>query len=178
MSFIRSKQRFCHGAWILAALILAGVNGAQFLALQGHALEGYSPAIKTLQTNLNRLQHASKVQEMVDFSDDKIQHLLEVFRPKQPPVAETNTGTKDVDTTLAEEIKPQLPELSGIVQITDSSGKRSYVALLGGKVCHRGDRVKEFRVTQVSSGGVTLRRSGERWFIPRPEIYYSSDQGD
>lgn len=178
MSLSGNKQHLCYGAWVAAAIILAGFNGIGFLSLEGQALEGYSPVIKSLQANLGRLEKVLSVQKNIDFSRSDIQRVFSAYlsSPKQMPV-ETKTAPKKYQPLKKVAGQPALPDLGGILQVMDKNGERRYVALLDGKAYQANDRVTDFVVEKISAKGVVLRQAGKSWFIKPPNVYYSSDQG-
>lgn len=178
MTVFGSRQRLCYSGWVLAALIIVAVNGANFLTLENQALEGYSPAIKSLQFKLNRLKNASVVRSAIDPDFNEIQGLFAVYRQPKPSDMKTGAMSVETDTSSVVIDEPTPPSLSGIIKITNESGAHYYAALVGGKVCRKNDVVMDFRILDISLRGIVLTRSGKRWFVKSPTTYYSSDQGE
>ncbi len=179
MILFGTKQRLCYSLWVIAAAILAVINALGFLSLEGQALEGYSPVIKSLQVNLARLDSALSIQKSLDFSDSEIQRLLKAYELKAQPAAEMTASSNGAASPDKTEIskQPALPDLNGILQEVDPNGNLRYAAILNGKAFRRNDQVMDFMVKKISPQGVLLSRAGKTWFVRRPDVYYSNDQG-
>jgi hypothetical protein len=177
MSIFGSKQRLCYSVWIIAALILMTTNGVKFLALEDYALEGYSPVIKSLQLKLTQMENALTVQNAIDSTRNEIQHFFTAYRLQPSPDEKVDPTTVDNQRTQIGETEPELPELKGIIKITDESGNIQHAALIGGRLCRPKDNIMNFKVVKIFPNGVVLSRSKKRWFIPSPNVYYSDDYG-
>ncbi len=181
MILFGTKQRLCYSLWGIAAAIIVAINAMGFFSLEGQALEGYSPVIKSLQVNLARLDNALSMQRAIDVGDNEIQRLLAAYQLKKVPPAPEMTAVSDRGAAEKEiEIskEPTLPDLSGILLMVDQHGNHRYTALLDGKARQLNDRVNDFVVEKISPQGVVLSRSGKEWFVSCPNVYYSSDQGE
>jgi hypothetical protein len=176
MTAFGNKQRLCFGAWVLAALLLAASNGFSFLCMEGGALQGYSPAIKSLQSKLVRLKN-DQTNRAVAFGKAEAGFLFTTYRRLKSTVIPEGAASKAEGGPVVSK-DPALPPLTGIVQVMDGRGARHYSAVLNGKLCREKDRVMDFVVAEISPRGVVLRRSGRRWFIQAPSVYYSSDSGE
>lgn len=172
-----NTQRWCHGGWVLAALIFISINGFGFLSIDGQTLEGYSPLIKSLQQKLSRLETRSSIHNVIDMGKNDVQHLFTAYHQTKADTIQTNEMLKEDSGASEAADEPALPALNGIIQMKDSLGSAYYTALIDGKSYGEKDRVKNFVVTKISLQGVVLSRSDKRWFIQSPTIYYSVDQG-
>jgi hypothetical protein len=172
-----NRRRLCLGSWILAALLLIGLNGYHLIALENQPLVGHSPTIKALRLNLGHYENT--LSTPVLSTDDKRLHpiLIRYAEPPAPappaiaPPAEIAAPVVAPDRTV-------LPVLAGVVQALDQQGRQSYWALLDGRVCRTGDRVGAFVVDRISPRGVVLNRAGRQWSIEAPAPHYSQDQGN
>ena len=178
MTTLGNMQRWCHGGWALAALILISINGFGFLSIEGQALEGYSPLIKSLQQKLTQLEKKLFVQKVIAMGKNEVQHLFVAYHQNRPDTVQNNEMFKEVNRASKTTNEPVLPSLNGIIQMKDSSGSAYYTALIDGKSYHEKDRVMNFVVAKISLHGIELSRSGKHWFIQRPNVYYSIDQGE
>jgi hypothetical protein len=172
-------QRWCHGGWVLAALILISINGFGFLSIEGQTVEGYSPLIKSLQQKLTQLENQPSVQKVIAMGNNEIRHLFVAYHQTGPDTIQNNEISNEVNPpSKAANDAPILPSLNGIIQMKDSFGSAYYTALIDGRPYREKERVKNFVVTKISLRGIELSRSGKRWFIQCPDVYYSIDRGE
>ena len=171
-------QRWCHGGWVLAALILISINGFGFLSIEGQTVEGYSPLIKSLQQKLTQLENERSVQKTIAMGNNEIRHLFVAYHQAKPDTIQNNEMSEEVNRPSKTTNDPILPSLNGIIQMKDSFGSAYYTAIINGKSYGEKDRVMNFVVTKISLRGIELSRSGKRWFIQCPNVYYSIDQGE
>jgi hypothetical protein len=173
MNISSSRRRLCVGGWILAALVLAGVNGWAWLSLESQALVGNSPTIKSLQQKLARLQ-AAKAREgrqMEGIGPG-------VFEARYTPRSAPETQPPTADPRPRDAAPEALPVLTGVVGRLTPQGGVEYAALLDRRLCRIRDRVGDFVVERISPSGVMLRRAGQEWFVEAPQPYHSSQRGD
>jgi hypothetical protein len=177
MIILGNWRKLCVSAWILAALLLIGLNGFHLIALENQPLVGHSSTIKVLRLNLG--QYESALSAPVVSSDDKRLSSILIRYAKPPtPSPITTAPSPDVVAPVVAPDRITLPVLAGIVQALDQQGRQSYWALLDGRVCRTDDKVGAFVVEQISPGGVVLNRSGRQWHIESPAPHYSKDQGN
>lgn len=173
MKITGSKQRLCCGAWLLAALLIGGLNVSPLLSMDAQPQTGYSHTIRELQTNLQRLDDILAVQirplreslELSDFS-----------RPSQavdPSATPVGAASRD----RLPEPSP-LPNLSGIIQAMAPDGSIYFQAVLNGRSCREKDKLDDLTIERITPTGVVVRRVRQTWFIPCPTPFYSSDQGE
>lgn len=177
MKHYGSIQRLCMGGWLLAAVILAWVNGLYFMALESEPVKGDPATIRALRMKLSRLESVAADSAQHLIGQDDTQGFFAAYRvPQSAPMTPSATSADGGSAPVAA-AATGLPVLTGILQVLDRPGAPYYLAVLNGRVCGEQDQVSEFTVGKISSEGVALHRSGGRWFIESPRPYYTSDQG-
>jgi len=180
MKITGGRQRMWIGAWMLATLLLGGLNAFWFMALEQQPLVGYSQTIRTLQTQLVKFEglltagvlslnaggDLQAQSEPSPMAGSNLQGNLSV------PQANADAQTRTPDPTNS------LPTLSGIMQVLGLHGAVDFHAVLNGQVCRKKDKIDGYTVDQITPTGVVLRRSNGKWFIKSPSPFYSSDQGE
>ena len=172
-----SKQRVCIGGWVLAALLLAGLNAYQFMALEQQPLMGYSQTIKMLQVAFRQFDTTLAAGDFsLEHRMDFLNSWTSTIEPHNPSQGRSTSNERaDVQAPASD---PALPILSGIMQVMGPHGALEYQAVLNGRVYREKDKIDAFSVDRISSTGVVVRRSGRQWLIKSPTPYYSSDQGE
>jgi hypothetical protein len=66
-----------------------------------------------------------------------------------------------------------LPRLTGIMTRRSADGTIRRLALMNGQVCIEGDRLQDFTIARIDSGGVSLVCGNRTWFIKAPDIGYT-----
>jgi hypothetical protein len=174
MGRLRSGIHVLTGLWILAGLVVLGINGYTLASLFSAPLSGYSEGVRIVNGGLMQYRallyaEAEKITEGMDL-------LATRFRPK---VVEEE---KQVPVTVSATRSPKkipapppvvLPALTGIIMSRSTNGTIGRRALMEGRVCCEGDRVGDFTVKRISARGVSVVRDHRRWFIKVPEISYS-----
>ncbi|MFZ1986771.1 MAG: hypothetical protein WAU91_20335 [Desulfatitalea sp.] len=177
MKHFGSIQRLCMGGWLLAAVILAWVNGLYFMALENEPMKGDPAAIRALRMKLSRLEGVAADSARYLIGQDDTQGFFAAYRipqsgPATPSVTAAAGGSASVAVAAG-----GVPVLTGILQVLDPPGAPYFLAVLNGRVCREQDQVSEFTVGKISAEGVALHRPDGRWFIESPRPYYTSDQG-
>lgn len=171
-----NRRRLCFSGWILAALLLIGLNGFHLLALENQPLVGHSPTIKALRLNLSQWENA--LTRLAMSSDDSA--LRPVFARYQPPVDPPTEAVPEPSAEPSAQTPPRiaLPALSGIVQALDQQGQQTYLAVLDGRVYRTNDQVGTYVVEQILPRAVILNHAGRQWHIECPTPNYSEDRGN
>jgi hypothetical protein len=176
MNLFGNKQRLCTNGWLVAALLLLGLNGYAYFSLESQALEGNSRTITALRQKLDQLKNIAANSTLL--APDRIFNgsFFSRFNAKEP--GQPRIAHEPENTAQADKSNPaQLPLLTGILESLDPIDGIRYLAVLNGKVCRENDRVESFTVTKISKSGVVLKGFGARWEIQSPTPYYSNDQG-
>ncbi len=177
MKLVGSKQRLCLSGWVLAALLMIFVNWVNYASMESTELKGYSGTIKALRHKLNRLE-TIMAEGKFDLPSFKGHQGFFARYQKTEPEADSKLPVLDGDVLQSEKpAPPQLPALTGIIQVLDHHGNISCRAVIDGKVYREKDRFKGFAIAKVTEKGIVLNHSGQRHFIESPKIYYSNDQG-
>jgi hypothetical protein len=173
-----SKQRLCIGGWVLAALVMIGLNAFRFMSLEQLPLVGYSQTIKAVQSRLQDFDRtvATGIFTLKD-------HIIPIsaggsFFTNSKTAKRDDDGKGPQDIRIADAAESVLPTLSGILQTLDLRGSVYYRAVLNGQVCGEQDKINEFTVVKISPTAVVVRRAGRKWTLDGPTPYFSSDQGE
>ncbi|MEE4113875.1 MAG: hypothetical protein V2I40_13740 [Desulfobacteraceae bacterium] len=172
-----NRRRLCFSGWILAALLLIGLNGFHLIALENQPLVGHSPTIKALRLNLSHYENTLSAPAL-STDATRLRPLLIRYAKPPTPAPPTSAPPPDIAAPVAAPEQINLPVLAGIVQALDQQGRQSYWALLDGRVCRSGDKLGAFVIDRISPRGVVLNRSGRQWLIEAPAPHYSQDQGN
>lgn len=178
MKITGSKQRACMGGWLLAALLLAGVNAHQYMSMADQPLMGYSQTIKLLQANLHLLDNSLadglfSTASQIELPEPATQLTIAEKAKKDHRATDADNGPKNQTPKTA-----VLPSLTGIMHVVDPDGGAYFQAVLNGRVCRAKDKIDNFTVVKISRAGVVIGRSGLKWTIESPTPYFSSDQGN
>jgi hypothetical protein len=178
MKITGSKQRLFCGAWLLATVLLGGLNAFALMSLEARPTVGYSNTIRELQANLPRFDAILGGRGLPLHIDWKLSEFL-----NPSPVVDNASAIRpptQVQTescNRASEPTP-LPALSGVIRTLDPNGSVYFQAVLNGRSYREKDRLDDYSVDQITHSGVVLRRSEQSWFIQCPAPFYSSDQGE
>lgn len=173
MTLWGNGRRLCVGGWLLAALLLIGVNGYHLLTLQNAQLVGHSPTIKTLRTQLMAWESALRSPSWPS-AEAGLETLPASHRP---PVTASSAGAAPPPESEAVEELPArvaLPELTGMVTTLDRFGRETYRAVLDGRVYQTADTVGPFTIDAILPDGVILNRDGRQWRLDCPRPAYST----
>jgi hypothetical protein len=178
MKISGGRQRLCMGGWILAALVVLGLNLFQFMSLEQQPLVGYSQTVKVLQAQLREFDNAAAT-GVFELKDRMRQ--IEAgawFSARRQTTDPPGTAKAAAGTPIADAAEILLPTLSGIIQTLDPRGGTDFHAVLNGRVCRMRDKIDEFTVVKISPDTVVVRRAGRNWILNNPAPYFSSDQGE
>ncbi len=177
---VGDKQRSFIGVWVLAALLILGVNGLNLTNLLDQPLLGNPREVKGIrrqwkllgQLNALAIREAKAVAEVdLDsvFSRFEPMSALKIWKedPDDPAEAETK-----------QDAGPALPVLTGILCVSDLEGNVRSTAVFDGKRYGEKDEVQGFRIERIAEEGVYLVREGKRWLVPAPEGEFTSVRTD
>lgn len=161
--------------WLLAALLLLGANLIKLSQLTLQPMIGSSAAVNALRLKLHQFDALlAELTRDVEVRRDQpvsLARLPQAAAPLKPSIPAV-----PAEEPMASE-PPQLPRLSGILQVTDQQGRWRYSAAMEGNVYFEKDRFQGFLIEEISSRGIVLSRGKQRWQIPAPEVYFSLDKG-
>lgn len=182
ITIIANKQRLCIGCMFLAALLLIGFNGHQYMAMEDQPLKGYSTAIKSIDRKMTQLEKGLAAQT-AGF-DDMAEFQLSLARyVKAPdPISQQETVADPISERpspdASEKQQPViLPKCSGIVMVQNSVGALGYKAVIDGQLVQEKDRIQDFTVHEITPKSVVLSRLNQQWSIAGPSAAYTSDSG-
>lgn len=178
MKITGSTQRLCCGAWLLAAVLIGSLNVFALMSLEARPIAGYTPTIRELQTNLQRLE---AIQSTHGLPFQLGWELPAFFSPV--PAASSGPAVPPSPQASAEDLgrgtePTPLPALTGIIRTLEPKGMVTFQAVLNGRSYRENDPLEGFTVDQITPAGVVLRRAEQTWFIRCPMPLYSSDQGE
>lgn len=163
-------RRLCISGWVLAAVLLVGVNGYRLLALQTKQLAGHSPTIKTLHAQLIAWENPFPSPPR-SAAAAGLETLLARHRPPARDSADAAAPDPKIVPVAPAPTRVHLPELTGMVTTLNRHGRETYRAVLDGRVYRTADRVGPFMIDAIGADGVVLSRDGRQWRLdcPRPD---------
>jgi len=177
MKLLGSRQSVCFSGWLMAALVLLGLNGFHLMALENQQIVGHSPAIKTLRANLIQWENSMKARAMPDggYPFEPLQIRYSEAQPRDTAPSPPKSA-EAVPAAPPEAVN--LPVVRGVLRTVDRRGRETYLAVLDGQVCQPDDRIDAFVVREVSRKGVLLEGQGQQWYLECPAPAYSENRGD
>ena len=162
------------GLWILAGLVVVGVNGTMLMSLLDEPLAGYSSGVRMADQGFRNYRmlvtaQAEKITSGMDL-------LISRFKPEVVKAEKPAFQKRPAPPSFAKKRAPApvaLPTLSGIMTSRSSDGDARRLAVLDGRICAEGDRLGNLRVMRIARGGVSLVRGNQAWFLKAPDIAYS-----
>lgn len=174
MHRLGSRMHVLVGLWILAGLVVVGVNGTMLMSLLDEPLAGYSSGVRIADQGFRKYRMLLTAEaEKITSGMDRL-----ISRFKTGAVEEEKPAIKKppAPPSIAKKMAPApvaLPTLTGIMTSRSSDGTARRLAVLDGRICTDGDRLGQFTVKRIARGGVSLVRGGQAWFLTTPEIAYS-----
>lgn len=166
---VGDRQRSFIGAWVLAALLVLGMNGLNLTNLLDQPLLGNSQEVKGIRRQWRLLDQLSSlaIKEAKAFADVDLDRVFSRFEP----IAVLNMWHSEAteDERVPEETGPILPILTGIMGVSDPEGNVRFLAVIEGRQCREKEEVQGYAIQRISEEGVYLTRFGMNWFLPAPE---------
>jgi hypothetical protein len=171
---VGDKQRSFIGAWVLAALVVLGVNGLNLTNLLDQPLLGNSREVKGIRRQWTLLEHLSSlaIKEAKAVAEVDLDRVFSKFEPLSV-LKVWDTGT-EAGQEQGEESGPVLPMLTGILSISDLEGNVRSTAVFHGKRYKEKEQVQGFHIEKIAEEGVYLTKWGTNWFVPAPEGEFTS----
>jgi hypothetical protein len=178
MNAWRNRLRIFLGFWIMAGLVVLGINGYALMSLLDEPLAGHSSAVRQVDRGFQQYQR------LINTETEKIVSGMELlahrFAAHTPRVDSSIPVEKKTVETKAEQKANQptvtLPVLAGIVTRRSSAGQVNRMALLDGGVYSEGEMLQAFTIRKIDAEGVLLAKGKQTWFLKRPEVAYSLSQ--
>jgi hypothetical protein len=175
---VGDKQRSFMGAWVLAALVVLGVNGLNLTNLLDQPLLGNSREVKGIRRQWTLLEQLSSlaIKEAKAVAEVDLDRVFSRFEPMSA-LTGWDTGT-EAEGVQVEESGPILPMLTGILSVSDLEGNVRSTAVFQGERYKEKDQVQGFHIEKIAEEGVYLTKWGTNWFVPAPEGEFSSVRKD
>jgi hypothetical protein len=162
------------GLWILAGLMVLGVNGAMLMSLLDEPLAGHSGGVRMADQGFRkyRMLVSAQAEKITSGMDLLTSRFTPEFVREEKPVVQQPPATR----SLAKKRAPApvvLPVLTGIMTSRSSDGRAGRLAVLDGRICAEGDRLGSHTVMRIARGGVSLVKGDQTWFLKAPDIAYS-----
>jgi hypothetical protein len=166
------RMRALIGLWILAGLVVAGVNATLLLQLLDEPLAGYSAVVRNASRGFGQYRmlltaEAQKITSGMDLLASRFAPPVVEKKPVAPNVSARPVAQK------APPVPVSLPTLTGIMTRRSTDGSAKRLAVMDGRICNEGDRLGDLTVTGISRKGVRLARGDRTWFLKAPEVAYS-----
>ena len=175
---VGDKQRSFIGAWVLAALVVLGVNGLNLTNLLDQPILGNSREIKGIRRQWKLLEQLNSlaIKEAKAVAEVDLARVFSKFEPMSVlKVWDTGTEAEEVQ---AEESGLILPKLTGILSVSDLEGNVGSTAVFQGKRYKEKDQVQGFHIEKIAEEGVYLTQWGANWFVPAPAGRFTSIRKD
>ncbi len=174
MHRLGSRMHVLIGLWILAGLVVVGVNGTMLMSLLDEPLAGYSSGVRIADQGFRKYRmlvtaQAEKITSGMDRLISRFETgVVEEEKPaiKKPP-APPSIAKKRAPAPVA------LPTLTGIMTSRSSDGDARRLAVLDGRIYAEGEQLGNLTVKGIARGGVSLVKGGQAWFLKAPDIAYS-----
>ncbi len=162
------------GLWILAGLVVLGVNGTMLMSLLDEPLAGNSSGVRMADHGFRNYRmlvttQAEKITSGMDL-------LTSWFEPVAVEAEKPAFQQTPAPPSYARKRAPApvtLPALTGIMTSRSSDGGSRRLAVLDGRICAEGDRLGTLTVMRIARRGVSLVRRDQAWFLKAPDIAYS-----
>lgn len=161
------------GLWILAGLVVVGLNGTMLMSLLDEPLAGYSSGVRMADQGFRNYRMLVTAQaEKITSGMDR---LINRFKPgvvEEEPAFQK----RPAPPSFAKKRAPApvvLPTLTGIMTSRSSDGDAWRLAVLDGRICAEGEQLGNLTVMRIARGGVSLVRGDQAWFLKAPDIVYS-----
>jgi hypothetical protein len=169
-----SRVQALIGLWILAGLVVVGINGAMLMSLLDEPLAGYSTGVRTADRGFRQYRmlvaaEAHKITSGMDL-------LASRFGPRVEDTEKPATQRVPDPPSVVKPVKPpavKLPTLTGVLTRRSTDRIATRLAVIDGRICAVGDRCRGFTVKAITREGVSLVRNKQTWFIKVPETTYS-----
>jgi hypothetical protein len=152
-----SRMHALIGLWILAGLMVVGVNGTMLLSLLDEPLAGYSSGVRNADRAFR--QYRMRLTAEAEKITSGMERLTSWFTPGLWKKKNRYCKNRPLPPSLAKKMAPHpkvvLPTLTGIMTSRSSDGSTRRLALLDGRICAQGDHSK-FHVKRIARGGVSL----------------------
>ena len=170
---VGDRQRSFTGAWVLAALLVLGHNGLNLTNLLDQPLLGNSEEIKGIRGQWKLLEQLGSlaIREATAVAEVDLDRVFSRFEPLS--VLDVWDSGPAPEKKVKAKRGPVLPHLTGVLSISDGSGKVHSIAIFDGKRFLEKDRVRGFTIEKITEEGVTLTKWGTKWFVPASESAFS-----
>ena len=170
------STRFMISLWIVAGLVVAGINGGIGLFLLDAPLSGYSDGVRAIDRGLREYRQRRAL------ASQTVSNAMSALRTRfvQSPLPSTESAARPpLPTVSPPEPAPkrpprvELPVLSGVLTRRTADGEVRRRAILDGRLYAEGDRIGDLTLKTISIRGVTLVRGGRQWLLDAPDTPYS-----
>ncbi len=171
----QSVSHLLIGFWILAGLLVAGLNGYALMAFLDSPLSGYSDGIRAADRGMLKFRALldADTRKTMSGMDRLAKRFSAVPAVADQPPATRNAVVPPAAKKRVTAAPVELPPLAGIITGRSPNGAVRRLALLGGTVFSEGDMLGELTVKGISARGVHLAGGGNHWFLKAPEISHS-----
>lgn len=175
---VGDKQRSFIGGWVLAALLVMGLNGLNLTNLLDQPLLGNSREVKGIRRQWKLLEQLSSlaIREAKAVAEVDMDRVFSKFEPLAVLKVWDNETAADV--VQEEESGPILPKLTGIISVLDLEGNVENSAMFYGKRYTEKDKVQGFHIEKIAEEGVYMTKWGRNWFVPAPDGEFTSIRKD
>ena len=161
------------GFWILAGLVMVGLNAAMLLSLLDEPLAGHSDGVRNADRAFR--QYRLRLTAEAEKITSGMERLTSWFAPvlvEEKPVVQ-KAPAPPASAKKKRPLPLVLPTLMGIMTSRSSDGSTQRLALLDGRICAQGDPLGNFTVKRIAREGVSLVQGDQVWHLKAPDVAYS-----
>jgi hypothetical protein len=169
-----SRIHILIGLWILAGLVVVGINATMLLSLLDEPLAGYSDGVRNADRAFRQYRMRSTAEaEKITSGMERLSSWFTsvVVEEEKPALQKMPAAPSSAKNKMPPPVV--LPTLTGIMTSRSSDGSAKRLALLDGRICTQGDPLGNFTVKRITRGGVSLVRGKQAWFLKAPDVAYS-----
>lgn len=163
------------GLWMLAGLVVMGINAYALMSLMDEPLAGYSIGVRHAQGMFQ--QYRNLLSAETENMDSGMDLLIQRFAAKTTLIEPSQAAdTRQSPSAVEKKVKPPavaLPVLAGIVTSRSTTGAERRLALLNDGVFAEGDQLQDLTIRKISADGVLLAKGKKTWFLKTPDVAYS-----
>ena len=170
-----NSVRLFIGLWVLAGLVVVGINAYALMSLMDEPIAGYSIGIRHAQGMFQ--QYRNLLNAETENMSSGMDRLIQRFAAKTTLIEPSKSAdTKQSPSAVEKKVKPTavaLPVLTGIMTSRSTTGKQRRLALLNDGVFAEGDTLQDLTIRKISADGVLLAKGKKTWFLKAPAVAYS-----
>jgi len=174
---VANQQMLSIVGLIVAAFIILGINAEKLTFLRSSLYE--SPSTGTISAGLKSI-HLEEV--LKRYKEKEIEYYKSLDEIMLFGSKSTSTDRETPATVIIDGLKKigdtNLPQLSGVMQVSDINGDLQSFVVIEGKRYREKEQVNAFMLRKITSKGVWFTKNEKHWFAPVPSVPFSVNYRD